>query len=1211
MAKKTTSPKKASKKPIVKLSHTSRTSLFKASGVTGEGLFTSFRNEEKRQDNMKLEDYRKMMNDSTVNMLWTSIVTTIMGAGFEVVEDPEIEAEINKQEQDARSLEENPVGEEEEPDKETEEESDEIDEEETEVDTPEAMEASEEKLFIEKALFTPEANGGMETSFDLVTKTMLRAFIEGYRLFELVYKKVDNEVLLKKVAPRSGRTDQEIHVHVDDDGDFNGFTQRTLFKDKYIDIEVVNTSDILKVVKATFGQEFGSLYGRSGFKAASYDWQMARKGMYLNHVGHELGSVKLRKLSVTGAMSEEDKDKLITSATKLGVETVWLSDPEQVDLEFMDVSDAGVMEVGLKGVNMHLSRIAKSILAQFADLGSSTSETGSRALGETQTSFFKQGLESVARTLIEDTWNDIIASLMIANFNNGVFPRLKTNPIADEATELLLTTFTELVKKGNISESVKKEIQAMASEELGLDVTDEDIERELQEDAIKEEEQSKMEAENAMDLAKVKIPQIPVKASEVKLQDDVASDSAVVQRPLFPDEEKVKLVDIKRKMDTVENSLEITLRRKLAIQRDEMTDLYVKAIREGRKSIQRVPVKLQEQFKYSDELLIASRELTEFGKITAANELDTSVPSTTRSESDAIEDNVDLIVEDQEARLRTRMVGTANTMLAANVPENEAKIRLENVYDNFFRTVLIPTVGLLVNTSINNGRSITFKKNEKQIFAFRYTAILDDRTCFIKGTKVLTDKGYQNIEDVKEGTNVLTQEGFKPVVATLEKDYDREIYEIVSGKNKVQCTWNHPFLTQRGWIEAKELRIGDNLINFNSNIFTKIFGLLDKNFFNTQDTESIFREKGSFAFISPFISVPISTINLYTQSEFRDKKVNRISPDLGFLNKIKTKFFKFFSNRGFNAGLTSILSVARNTTKTPRVRRFLRFISTNAFISNLFTTLKAVKMYRWAKSALTRTMNSFLVLVSISEDLIARLARHIDYLLTLALHRAEVISIGIRTWYGELPFTSNTNLEYSFIGIPASHRAVDSSTFSEVISRNVKDFVTRFTMFINTSFSHNDQSMINLGNYINNGGVMKVYDLTIQGKHEYLANNILVHNTDFCASLDGQVFQDNDPDFAMLEPPNHFNCRSIWTSVTKDEATEFDIEVTGKPTEDFPVFSNISTFKDAVSVFDLMEKRDKEVQLKEREKIAKERAEEKNKEKELNALINLYDAKRD
>lgn len=94
--------------------------------------------------------------------------------------------------------------------------------------------------------------------------------------------------------------------------------------------------------------------------------------------------------------------------------------------------------------------------------------------------------------------------------------------------------------------------------------------------------------------------------------------------------------------------------------------------------------------------------------------------------------------------------------------------------------------------------------------------------CFVgnKGIKVLTEHaGYINIKDVKVGHRVLTHTGkFKKVLNTLEywnKPYYGEFYEI-SYRYKdrdgfkifsMKVTPEHEFLTQNGWIKARDLDV--------------------------------------------------------------------------------------------------------------------------------------------------------------------------------------------------------------------------------------------------------------------------------------------------------------------------------------------------------------------------------------------------------------------
>lgn len=710
--------------PKKKTSNTSKAKVSRThlapKGVSGETFIQSFHNEEKRVDDLKIEDYRKMLNDGQVQMIWNAIVNTIMSKGSEVMDDKDF---IEGQSETGV------------PDKE-----DNVEAQENEAIE---IESSKEKQFIENVLFDSAEKGGMSTSFELTTRRMLRAFVEGYRVFEVLYQKnADGTIGIKELAPRAGKNDFEFHLTTDEKGKFKGFRQVLTFIDKSIDIVVENDGEIPKVVKATYGEEFGSNYGRSGLRGAWYHYDKAHKGMYLNHVGHELGAVKLRNLkhSLTNEAEVEDA---VEALSRLGMEGVWAMNQEAGELVFEDASDAGVMGVGKEMISLHYSLMAKSILAQFVDLGSTISESGSRSLGESHSEFFKLGLQAIAKIIIEDTWNEVITALIKVNFGSDIYPKLVTNPIDDDSAELLATAFTELVKKGDITESIKKEILAQGGEKLGLDVTDDQIEQEMEAETEKQESKDQLESDNNMKIAEMKMSRPAMNASEVNLQDE--TESSPVRRELFPDELNVRFVDIDRKLRETKSNLEVLLRRKLIRVRDEIINEYARALRDGSKAINKINIELQEdESDYSEELVTAGLLLLEFGKITAAKEIEKQVPNTTKKDRNVTINDVNLVVGKQEADLEFRLASVANEALTQDMPENQARMNLEEEYNDFRKVILIPTIDQLISRNYNRGRGISFDKFEKDIFAFRYTAILDARTTDF--CRALDGRVFQNTD---------------------------------------------------------------------------------------------------------------------------------------------------------------------------------------------------------------------------------------------------------------------------------------------------------------------------------------------------------------------------------------------------------------------------------------------------------------------------------
>ena len=92
-----------------------------------------------------------------------------------------------------------------------------------------------------------------------------------------------------------------------------------------------------------------------------------------------------------------------------------------------------------------------------------------------------------------------------------------------------------------------------------------------------------------------------------------------------------------------------------------------------------------------------------------------------------------------------------------------------------------------------------------ELFKIAKVYIADE--CFVAGTQVLTPSGYRSIEDLAIGDEVISAAGVDEVVSTTR----RMAYETMQ-VNGIRCTPNHKFLTESGWINAKNLLVGDVLV---------------------------------------------------------------------------------------------------------------------------------------------------------------------------------------------------------------------------------------------------------------------------------------------------------------------------------------------------------------------------------------------------------------
>ena len=91
--------------------------------------------------------------------------------------------------------------------------------------------------------------------------------------------------------------------------------------------------------------------------------------------------------------------------------------------------------------------------------------------------------------------------------------------------------------------------------------------------------------------------------------------------------------------------------------------------------------------------------------------------------------------------------------------------------------------------------------------------------CFLAGTKVLTENGLMNIEDIKLGDKVYslnTDTNVKELkeVTRLIRSRTTETYELTVGDSVIKTTPRHEFyIVDKGWIRAYELEVGDVLVS--------------------------------------------------------------------------------------------------------------------------------------------------------------------------------------------------------------------------------------------------------------------------------------------------------------------------------------------------------------------------------------------------------------
>ena len=90
--------------------------------------------------------------------------------------------------------------------------------------------------------------------------------------------------------------------------------------------------------------------------------------------------------------------------------------------------------------------------------------------------------------------------------------------------------------------------------------------------------------------------------------------------------------------------------------------------------------------------------------------------------------------------------------------------------------------------------------------------ILNSNPCFTGDMKLLTTDGYKVFDEIKgKSVKIFNKDG-DVSISSIKYTGEKETVRVkLSNREVIKCTPEHPFLTQRGWIEAKNLSDMDDI----------------------------------------------------------------------------------------------------------------------------------------------------------------------------------------------------------------------------------------------------------------------------------------------------------------------------------------------------------------------------------------------------------------
>jgi 2'-5' RNA ligase len=410
-------------------------------GVAGEVVFTGFKDEEARADKTTIQTYRDMLDkDPTVESLYNIFTLPVIAATYRIDADENDNAETQAE-------------------------------------------------FVRKNLLEPPHKGGMELPFSLFLDQLLLSVVDGFQLWERVYR-IDDEghLALKKLAHRDSIG---LTLKRDKYGGYAGAAQRVNYMGEYKDIEL----EAYKTFLFTHNKARSFLYGRSAFKSLYPKYDKKKRLEYLDSISLQNDAIKAKLLKRTeqGDLGKEGKkarDKALSVLSKLGETKPVGSIPYGFDVDVISAEGRSPHE----SIERQNSEMARAFLATFALLGSQgkSSNVGSYALSDNLADMLMTSIKGFMTKIEEHINQYLIADLIDLNFADKHYPEFHFDDITSDVVEVMTESFQKLLEKDKISDEMVQGIEEAAANRLEIDL--DAIRKQREKQAKKDEKEAARKA---------------------------------------------------------------------------------------------------------------------------------------------------------------------------------------------------------------------------------------------------------------------------------------------------------------------------------------------------------------------------------------------------------------------------------------------------------------------------------------------------------------------------------------------------------------------------------------------------------------------------------------------------------------------------------------------------------------------------------------------
>jgi len=524
----------------------------------------------------------------------------------------------------------------------------------------------------------------------------------GSMAFEVIYKLTDEgKIGWRKWAPRLPKTIQRWNV--DKNGELESIEQRTYKNGNYQTI-IIPAEKLMVFVHR---QEGDNYRGTSILRQAYKHWFFRDKYYKIDAVATERAGIGIPKIKLPDGFTDDDyEDAQKVGENLRGHEKAYVVYKEGWEVEMMDMK-SDTNKSAKEMLEHHTREILKSVLAQFIDLGSSS--TGSYALAKDQSKLFLSALDAIGKQ-IEDVVNDEIKKLVDYNWNVDDYPKLTHSDLGIKDVEELSDAMQKLSFAGILTSDPP--LEDYMRKVLKLPEKPEELRAEQEEQLKQNPKEEEPEAED--ESPKDNKPE--VKASEKYL------------RELTKAERRVKFNEIEAFMDIREQGLVREMTNILLSEKSSLLTKFIKAI-EGKDYNGLQQISLSLTGKLSETFKEHMKELFEFGKLKSSYEIGKPAPSTPAEMNDRIKEEAAFYATYNQDKLLEDLKSISAVCIMNDLDAEEVKKKITGKFDSFLHRNVNSSAALVTSGELNNGRKFTFEKYKNDLYGYQWSAILDYRTC--------------------------------------------------------------------------------------------------------------------------------------------------------------------------------------------------------------------------------------------------------------------------------------------------------------------------------------------------------------------------------------------------------------------------------------------------------------------------------------------------